>query len=198
MAHIEEEPLPQARLNRRGFLFLLLAAAGSLCLGVLSRITTRFLHRPVPRNSYGTTVPVGPVNELPLADSPPALILHGRFWLVHGQDGLVALYNGCTHLECLVSWDMDRQQFLCPCHGSAFTRNGQVLRGPATRPLDRFPVKLTGPDGEVIRESTDTGAPMPIADLLDAQNAENVSEPEILPAQAIMVVVDTARKIRAT
>lgn len=43
----------------------------------------------------------------------------------------------CTHLGCRVTATEDG--FACPCHGSLFDRQGQVVRGPATAPLVRLP-----------------------------------------------------------
>jgi menaquinol-cytochrome c reductase iron-sulfur subunit len=48
----------------------------------------------------------------------------------------------CTHLGCRYSWDADRRQFLCPCHGSIFSVDGKVVGGPAPRPLDTLPTKV--------------------------------------------------------
>ena len=191
---IENAPQKMGVTRRRIFV-LLFGAAGGLFLGALSRIAALFLHRPAAPNSYGTSVEVGPITELPAPGAPPVLVPHGRFWLVHSEDGLVALHNGCTHLDCLVSWDRDRQQFLCPCHGSAFSHDGQVLRGPAPHALYRFTVTLTGPDGELLRAGTSPGAPIATADLLMAKDLDNASASETTPAQPVMVVVDTSRKV---
>jgi Rieske Fe-S protein len=42
----------------------------------------------------------------------------------------------CTHLRCVISFDLDSREWHCPCHGSRFGIDGDVLRGPARRPLE--------------------------------------------------------------
>ena len=36
----------------------------------------------------------------------------------------------------------DKGRFKCPCHGSIYNRYGQIIQGPAPRPMDRFPLKI--------------------------------------------------------
>jgi len=56
--------------------------------------------------------------------------------------GLVAFSPHCTHLGCAYHWEDSSNLFVCPCHNSQFSRNGDVVTGPANRPLDRYQIKV--------------------------------------------------------
>ena len=64
------------------------------------------------------------------------------------QGYFYALSSVCTHLGCIVQWKESGIPgypdgvIACPCHGSVFNKNGDVIRGPAPRPLDRYKMYL--------------------------------------------------------
>jgi Rieske Fe-S protein len=55
-----------------------------------------------------------------------------------------ALDLRCTHAGCNVAWKAAEGEFYCPCHGGAFDKEGNVLKGPPVRPLERLPVRIEG------------------------------------------------------
>jgi len=54
--------------------------------------------------------------------------------------GLLAVSTRCTHLGCQVNWNTAERSWDCPCHGSRFTPEGDVLQGPAVHRLERRPI----------------------------------------------------------
>jgi Rieske Fe-S protein len=71
-------------------------------------------------------------------DNAPGDLAFGGF-LVKDQGGkLTALAINCSHLGCSVSLNQAAQSFDCPCHGSRFHLNGDVLHGPAAFPLSHL------------------------------------------------------------
>ncbi|HVL85523.1 MAG TPA: FAD-dependent oxidoreductase, partial [Pseudonocardia sp.] len=53
------------------------------------------------------------------------------------EGGLHAVGMRCTHLGCLVRFNAAERSWDCPCHGSRFDVDGNVLEGPAVDPLPR-------------------------------------------------------------
>jgi cytochrome b6-f complex iron-sulfur subunit len=41
-----------------------------------------------------------------------------------------------------VPWNEGEGNFHCPCHGSLFNQVGEVIGGPAPRPLETFPITI--------------------------------------------------------
>ncbi|NNE69692.1 MAG: Rieske (2Fe-2S) protein [Rhodothermales bacterium] len=82
------------------------------------------------------------VNLLDLAELDYALLDVGAgvapIFLWRSPDGFTAVSTRCSHRGCTVS--PEGEELACPCHGSRFTFDGDVLEGPAPTDLTRFAV----------------------------------------------------------
>ena len=76
-----------------------------------------------------------------------------RMWIVRTPTGFYALWARCTHLGCTPNWWGDQNRFKCPCHGSNYTIGGDVIAGPAPRPLWRAKVELAATGDLIVDKS---------------------------------------------
>ena len=58
-----------------------------------------------------------------------------RVIVARKSDGFRALSSVCTHRGCITRYQPDAEVIACPCHGSRFSLDGEVIGGPAPRPL---------------------------------------------------------------
>ncbi len=150
-AHITQQK--KSGINRRQFLGIAWGASLLVLGGQVVASMLRYI-QPVAAGGFGGSVRAGKVDEF--TPGSINLIKAGRFFLYRLDDGsFLAMWQKCTHLGCSVPWSEDEKQFHCPCHGTLFDKTGQVLGGPAPRPLDTFPVTIK--NGEVF---VDTGNPI--------------------------------------
>lgn len=85
-------------------------------------------------------IPVGGAVSARTADDEPIVV-------VRTSDTEATAFSAvCPHQGCNV--EPDGERFSCPCHGSRFTLDGEVERGPAESPLQPFAVRVEG--GQVL------------------------------------------------
>ena len=95
------------------------------------------------------------LNEL-AGDTGAVLNVNGeRIAAFRTKDGELKLLDPtCPHLRCIVHWNAAHKTFDCPCHGSRFDTDGNVLEGPSLSGLVRL-----GPDGSRPSDPTPSEAP---------------------------------------
>jgi len=167
------------KLNRREFLNLAwLASLGFLTVS-LGGVTYLFSMPRFKEGEFGGVITAGKVGDLPSVGEAPVNIPKVKMWLSNTDQGVLAIYKVCTHLGCLYNFNSQEEIFICPCHGSRFSREGEYIKGPAPRSLDRFYLQIVSPDGELLAETdVETGGPVPLPNVPDA-----------------VIQVDTGRKI---
>ena len=154
----------QKKINRREFLNLAwLASLGFLTLDIAG-ITYLFAMPRFKEGEFGGIFTTGRVSDLPAPGSAPENYPKVKLWLSNTDNGVVAIYKVCTHLGCLYNWNDQENKFICPCHGSQFQSNGEYIRGPAPRSLDRFVVRIVSSDGTVLAETDPGGNALPVPD----------------------------------
>jgi cytochrome b6-f complex iron-sulfur subunit len=140
--------------SRRSFLGFAWGLSLFALFGQAGIALLRFFKPRSESGAFGSRVVAGQVDEF-----QPGTVSHiqkGRFYISRLEDGgLLALWQRCTHLGCTVPWREDEERFHCPCHSSIFDSQGEVVSGPAPRPLDMFPIEIQ--DSQVI---VDTGNPI--------------------------------------
>mmetsp|Transcript_3177 Transcript_3177/g.3815 ORF Transcript_3177/g.3815 Transcript_3177/m.3815 type:complete len:230 (-) Transcript_3177:116-805(-) len=82
-----------------------------------------------------------------LKDEPTYLLVKSSSSSEAGLENY-GLNAECTHLGCIVPWDVAEQKFVCPCHGSKYDAFGNVLRGPAPSSLKLVKVYVDDDDDE--------------------------------------------------
>lgn len=129
--------------QRRKFLFTMLGGIGAFIGAASIWPVFRFLS-PIQSEGGGSQVVVARAEVAPgkahffQYRGKPAVVLQpspGEF---------IALSAVCTHLGCVVSWQEQNSEFLCPCHGGRFSPDGQVLGGPPPSALEAITVELDG------------------------------------------------------
>lgn len=76
-------------------------------------------------------------------------VANTRTWVKRDDLGIMAVLATCTHLGCEVKYHPEKEQWLCPCHGSIYDREGRPTSGPAPKALSRVAVEIK-PDGSLI------------------------------------------------
>ncbi len=153
--------MSESKKDRRDFLIKLGIGAGVAGIGTQAAASLRSL---LPNVSYDapTTVKLG----LP-AEFPDGLKFLPEQRLFVFREGRVfhAVSAVCTHLGCTVRAEALSQpitmevggapmrvthRFACPCHGSKYSGDGKVVRGPAPKPLAWYQLSVSTDDGQLV------------------------------------------------
>lgn len=79
------------------------------------------------------------VDDIPNGEAAVISINGHRKGAYKDGDGKLHIVDTtCTHIGCEVHWNNGEKSWDCPCHGSRFSYTGEVLEGPAEKPLQQY------------------------------------------------------------
>jgi glycine/D-amino acid oxidase-like deaminating enzyme/nitrite reductase/ring-hydroxylating ferredoxin subunit len=71
------------------------------------------------------------VSAIPPGEGKSVVIKGEKFAVYRDEAGEIHQVSAvCTHMKCLVNWNREQKSWDCPCHGSRFTVDGEVIEGP--------------------------------------------------------------------
>lgn len=125
--------------SRRRFLGILVGFLGTIFAGGVIYPVLSYLVPP-SRKKGGEIIKV-PKAELPLGGMKRFHVRGGPAIVINSKGGYAAFSLVCSHLGCLVKWEGDKNEFVCPCHGAIFNAEGKVVSGPPPKGLERLNVE---------------------------------------------------------
>lgn len=153
--------------NRREFLkSAACCALGGLCVLAPAVAGVVVLLGPLRKPaSDGSWVQLTKLEALPVGGAPrlfQVFVERTDAWTRHARSAVGSVFlerldehtvrafnSSCPHLGCAVTWKKPEGSFYCPCHDSAFARDGAVMgNSPSARGLDTLTVDIRGA-GEV-------------------------------------------------
>ena len=142
-------------VSRRSFFGALLGVGGLAMSGLLAVPVLRYVLYPLyAKSALGKWSKVGFVDSIPAYKDGPQLrqltfhkldgwretVTHESVYVERKPDGKVRVLSAiCPHLGCTVQWHRSKNEFICPCHGSHYSEQGKLVKGPARRGMDPLP-----------------------------------------------------------
>ena len=119
--------------DRRRVLQLIVGGSGLAVAGMVGVPVGSYL-LPLELDEAAAITAIGD-DEIGLWEAKQVVVAGRPVLVVNTGDGYRAFSAVCSHLGCIVKWKKGRRQFFCPCHGARFSIDGEVMGGPAPRPL---------------------------------------------------------------
>jgi Rieske Fe-S protein len=120
-------------MDRRSFI---LAAACTCACGLAS---------PALGESGPQVIEIGTPGDYPKDGVYDKYLKSNRILVLRGSGKIIAASAVCTHRSCTLKFV--ENEIRCPCHGSRFSPQGTVVKGPASEGLKRFAITLA--DGKL-------------------------------------------------
>lgn len=144
------------QLSRRDFFNITIISIGSVIAVAVGLPAIAYVVTPGLKVSRSEAwIPLGKADQFPV-DEPTlvtftrtkingwekTVLSYGAFVVKPKSGDIYVMSNVCTHLACRVNWQVDKQEFVCPCHDGLFDIEGAVTGGPPPKPMVRYPTKI--------------------------------------------------------
>ncbi len=120
---------------RRSFLKTVPALLAAPALWLMSSLAKRAGMQPENADTL-QTIPIAIDNGIRFYD---------KVIVITSAEGVAVFSSTCPHMGCRIN-RAEGSELVCPCHGSRFNVRGEVVHGPAGRPLQplRFELDRAG------------------------------------------------------
>ncbi len=116
----------------------------AISAGILASIS--LLRQFVPRQTLlQKRFKIGRKNNFPI--NTFTYLADKKLFIYRDHEGIRAVSAVCTHLGCIIEKSEDG--FQCPCHGSCYNEDGEVLSGAAMKDLPWYSLQKDA-DGQIV------------------------------------------------
>lgn len=129
--------------SRRTFLDLVLVFFSAMA-GLAMAVPGLMYLWPAARGGGAENVEIDGADAMAVGEAKMVQVAGKAVIVIRGASGFKAFSASCTHLGCLVKWDRENQELICPCHAAVFDADGRVVSGPPPSPLPAYKVKEIG------------------------------------------------------
>lgn len=160
MNEVRSDSISPEPIDRRSLLNWFLGTSFGVL--VLSIVYPVFRFATPPRIAEASTneVEAGTADDPELREKGFKILRFGAEPVIlvrAADDRFYAMSATCTHLDCIVGYQKERNQIHCNCHGGAFDLQGRNIAGPPPKPLTPYKVNLvakgSGPSTIVVSKA---------------------------------------------
>lgn len=122
----------------------------SACLGFSGSWTAPAAHGAISNFNNRLRVNIAAIPSLELNGGSAIITFNSEISMVlinrDSEFDFFAMDPTCPHGACRVDpYSISTNSIVCPCHGSQFTLQGQLIQGPAVGPLQLYATQLDSP-----------------------------------------------------
>ena len=133
---MEEQPLSRREvLERTALAGAAVVATCGACAAISAGLGGCSMGEKKESAITAGVINIGAPGQYPAGTVSDAYLAQYGILITNDSGTPLAIRPKCTHQGCTVKWHPDHFEFECPCHGSKFDLLGEVVHGPAKKPL---------------------------------------------------------------